>query len=277
MTNKKLLIFFAAAVLFILGYFAISPKPEITEPLNDKSQIAVAPPSTTPVIEASAVKPPNVATEVLPTIGNVAAASNPAALKTFDQFTPIERDRLRLDFDAMSEPDRLFAVISAEDEAWKKENFFPDKRYIETTDEATFERLAYSRPRDKTALNALIYKWWLRNDPRWKENAQMAANSGSTFAARLLLNEELNTFGKPIDVEEAFRLQTIILLSGDDASHRFIMRNPGLFARFGGDTALSILNDCLFHMNVAQRIDRKAGIPIYTRRPRPRVPWMKAY
>jgi hypothetical protein len=271
MTNKTLISLFAVAALFVFGYFYILPRADIKAPLNNSMDIAV-PLTKAPLTEPSIVKP-NVAVNIE---SPVSFMVTPAALKTFDQFTPIERDRLRLDFEAMSEPERLFAVISAEDEAWKKENFFPDKKYIENTDEVTLERLS-EKPRDKTAYNALIYKWWLRKDPRWKEHAQMAAYAGSSFAARLLLHDELNTLGKRPDIDEAFNLQTIIILSGDDASHRFLMQSPGIFTRFDGDNALYALNSCLFTMNAAQKLDQRRGVPVYTRRPRPRVPWIKAY
>jgi hypothetical protein len=127
------------------------------------------------------------------------------------------------------------------------------------------------------AFNALIYKWWLRKDPRWKEIAEEAAYSGSSFAARLLLNEELNSIGQRTDIEKAFEFQTIIILSGDDASQRFLMQSPGIFTKFSGDKALYALNSCLFRMEAARQRDEKVGRPIYTRRPRPRVPWLKSY
>jgi hypothetical protein len=273
MTNKTLFISLTAVAVLLLGYLYLFPS-KATAETGTQAHITeshgASPDAITPTQATT--------TDSVTTAGAAnTTPSSPAALKTFDQFTPIERERLRLDFEAMSEPDRLFAVISAEDEAWKKENFFPDKNFIEKSDDATLERLAFERPIDKTALNAIIYKWWLRKDPRWKEVAQDASYTGSSFAARLLLNEELNTFGKRPDVEEAFRLHTIIILSGDNSSHRFLMQDPGIFTRFSGDDALSTLNSCLFTMNAAQKIDIKTGRPVYTRRPRPRVPWMKAY
>ena len=125
MTNKSLLVLFLSAALFCLGYFYILPKTEIKKSPTNAMQIAAPPAPIIPLDDASAVKLPNSSALVTAPAGSSMTA-NPAALKTFDQFTPIERDRLRLEFEAMSEPERLFAVISAEDEAWKKDNFFPE-------------------------------------------------------------------------------------------------------------------------------------------------------
>lgn len=182
MSNKTLLTLFAAAALFLFGYFYLLPKTGTKAPPKNTTQITAAPAAS--ATDNTPVKPPTIATQTAAT--NAGGAFAPA-LKTFDQFTPVERDRLRLDFQAMSETERLFAVISAEDEAWKKDNFFPDKNYIENSDEATLEDLALNHA-DKLATNAIIYKWWLRKDARWKDLAQEAVTAGSSFAARYMKN-----------------------------------------------------------------------------------------
>ncbi len=113
MSNKTLLTFFATAALFVVGYLYLLPNPEIKALPKDATQIT-ATPAMTPPINNAPVKPPTSAPQTV--APNSSSAFDPA-LKTFDQFTPIERHRLRLDFEALSEPERLFAVISAEDEA----------------------------------------------------------------------------------------------------------------------------------------------------------------
>ncbi len=70
---------------------------------------------------------------------------------------------------------------------------------------------------DKLATNAIIYKWWLRKDPRWKGLAQRAVTIGSSFAARLLLYEELNTLGKAPD-QSNVAVQIQLAALGDPAA-----------------------------------------------------------